>query len=662
MQLSDISGIGPKRIALLQELGIYTADDLLRYYPKEYLDFSDVTAVKDAEEGETVTLKVTARSNPSVFFSRGMYIVSVQAFDETGKLTLRWMNQPYRSTQVKQGAVLLVHGRVTKQRGTVLYNPQILKQTEGIVPIYALSKGLTQPVFRAAIAQALKDTAISDTLPLSLRAKYALLPLDCALAALHQPTDTASLMEAKRRVAFEEALLYFLAVSEFRENHRRLVGVAFQTAGIRARFLRRIPFVPTEAQVRVMDEVERDMASAVPMNRLVQGDVGSGKTLIALYALTIAAACQKQGALLAPTEILAQQHYETIRALFGDACALYVGSMRAAEKAAVQKRLQDGTVSVVIGTHALLSEQVRFCDLALIVTDEQHRFGVAQRAKLEEKGARPDVLVMSATPIPRTLALLLYADLDLSVIDMLPKGRKPIETRFVPHEKRIAMYRHLATRAKVGERTYVVCPLIEPTEGFEGLSVAEIAKELSTLLPDCTVDVLHGRMHDEQKQAAMERFRAGKTEFLVATTVVEVGVDVKAATAMVIEGAEHFGLATLHQLRGRVGRGDVQSYCYLLSDNMTKVAKARIGALLGSTDGFVLAQKDMETRGYGDLFGVRQSGDADTQNILSGCSVELLTAASAAAAEVQSVPNVENNALLQMAVTRYISLSHIARN
>lgn len=661
MELTDLKGVGPKRAALFAELHVYTPEDLLRFYPKEYLDYTSTRNISSLYDGERVSLHVTAAADPTTFFYKGKYIVSLRVSDATGKATLRWMNQPYRMNQFHAGETLYVNGIVSKKRGTVLYNPQIGRECEGIVPIYRSVKGLTQTVIRDSISEMLNRFEVQDPLPAEWITKYDLCELSCALREIHRPSNTESLNRAKRRLSFEDAFLYFTAIRAVKSDRKCRNGFQFRTDGLSDRFLQSLTFTPTDAQIRVMREIACDMGSDQSMNRLIQGDVGSGKTLVAAYALQIAASNNRQAVLLAPTELLAEQHFRTLHDRFPDAC-LYIGSLPKKLKSEVLCRIESGDAKIVIGTHALLSDNVKFRDLGLVITDEQHRFGVVQRAKMEAKGIRPDVLVMSATPIPRTLALLLYADLDLSVIDQMPPGRKPIKTHFVPNARRKDLYLHLAECAKNGERAYVVCPLIEPTEGFEGLSLEELNDEITKLIPGTAIGVLHGQMLESDKLRTMNAFRDGQISVLIATTVVEVGVDVPEATSMVIEGCEHFGLATLHQLRGRVGRGEKQSHCYLLSDKPNESAKRRIEAMLNSCDGFEIAQVDFEMRGSGDLFGVRQSGDGEMANVLTGCSVEILEHASAAADEVFSLPTVQYNELLELAKTRYRHLNYISHN
>lgn len=661
MELTDLKGVGPKRAALFSELGIRTPEDLLTFYPREYLDYSSIVPIAKAEDGERVSICVTAQADPTVYYFKGKYMVSLRVADASGKATLRWINQPYRNNQFHVGDIIYANAVASKKHGVVFYNPQINRTDGGIVPVYESVKGMTQTVIRDSVKETLLHSSVPETLPEEWITRYRLIPFADALREVHFPTSMERLNQGKRRISFEEAFLYFTAIRAAKADRNKRNGFAFQTENMLSRFLSTVPFTPTDAQLRVMQEIEFDMRSDYPMNRLVQGDVGSGKTLVAEYALQIAEQNGKQGVMLAPTELLAEQHFRTMRKRFPNAC-LYIGGMSAKEKKLALDRIASAEAKIVIGTHALLSDTVRFKNLGLVVTDEQHRFGVMQRAKIETKGIRPDVLVMSATPIPRTLALLLYADLDLSIIDKMPPGRKPIKTHYVSQAKRNDLYRHLAKNAENGERAYVVCPLIEPTEGYEGLSLAELHAELKSRMPDTPIGMLHGQMPDVQKQQAMDTFRDGSVSILLSTTVVEVGVDVPEATSMVIEGADHFGLATLHQLRGRVGRGEKQSHCYLLARKLTEHAKQRIEALLENEDGFAIAQMDLEMRGSGDLFGVRQSGDSEMKNILFGCTVDVIEAASAAANDVLTLPTLQYNALLEKAKDRFNTLNQVAHN
>ena len=455
-----------------------------------------------------------------------------------------------------------------RAQGLSLLNPSLSAELPGLLPVYPLSQGLTQRFLRTAVRQALPAAAeLYDPFPDRLRAAHDLLPLSEAVTLAHRPASREALLSARRTLAFERLLCYLLAVELHKQERRRFTGIAFECGGVLEAYLTSLPFAPTAAQRRVMGEIARDMASPSPMNRLLQGDVGSGKTAVALYALRIACANGYQGAFMAPTEILARQHYAALCEQFGDAACLLHGAMGKRQREQALLRIRSGEARVVVGTHALLQEDVRFARLGLVVTDEQHRFGVAQRAAIAGKGARPDVLVMSATPIPRTLSLLLCGDLDVSVIDELPAGRKPVKTRLIPAHRREDMYAYLMRQAQLGVQSYVVCPFIDEPEAMDGVSAEGLFTELTEKLPAARVGLLHGRMSGRRKEAIVEAFRAGQIDILVTTTVIEVGVHVENASIMVIEGADRFGLAQLHQLRGAVGRGSEQAYCFLLSES-----------------------------------------------------------------------------------------------
>lgn len=665
MELADIKGIGPKRIELLRQLGIENLSDLLTYYPSGYLDYSTCTPVDALEDGTFASVQITLTSGPSWYARKGLTTITVYGRDPAGKrLALRYFNQPYRAKGLQPGQTYIASGRVHigEKGAPALLNPLLAKELRGIVPVYATLKGLTQSSLRDGIRAALEAATVEETLPSSLREKHGLPGRVEALWALHFPTDRQKLDDARRRRAYEDALYYFLVSQELKAERKRRSGIAFSAREALPEYLKTLPFTPTHAQQRVLSEVARDMAEPIPMNRMIEGDVGSGKTSIALFALYAAARDGFQGALLAPTEILARQHYEGLRTLFGDRCGLLLGSETVREKREALQKIESGEWQAVTGTHALFSQNVRFNNLGVIICDEQHRFGVSQRAAMEQKGSRPDVLVMSATPIPRTLALILYGDLDLSVIDELPAGRKPIKTHLVGPSKRQDMYRYLAARAKEGEQSYVVCPLIEKTEGLEGLSVDEVYDEVRELVGDTPLLKLHGRMSEAEKQDVMARFHRGEAPILISTTVIEVGVHVPQAAHMVIEGAERFGLSAMHQLRGRVGRGAQQAHCYLVVYEQKKTAMDRLQAMLDTTDGFKIAERDLQMRGAGDLMGIRQAGEEREEGFLKDCPVSLLETASVDAAEVYSLPTYENDQLIEAAQRRYRHMENIAFN
>lgn len=663
--LTSVKGIGPKRAELFAQLGVCSVRDLLFRLPRDYLDYTKATPVLVLVNGQNAAVQVRICGATRFFRTRGMTILSVPAQDEAGKVTLKWFNQPYRSSQLQIGEIVYACGKVVRKNGVSLINPSLSQALPGIVPVYPTVKGVNQRAWRDSIMAALESVwdKISDPLPRSLLDRFSLVPLAVALRHAHFPFSREALELARRRLDFENTLLYFIIVELQKSERLRQNGFAFDTTNVLERFTVKLSFSLTQAQLRVVREIAEDMSKPVPMNRLLQGDVGSGKTAIAIYALCVAAANGKQGALLAPTEILAEQHAQNLTEFFGDSVVLLKGSMKKAQRDAALQRIADGSALIVTGTHALFSQDVKFNDLGCIVTDEQHRFGVRQRAAMLEKGTRPDMLVMSATPIPRTLALILYGDLDISVIDELPPGRKPVKTSVIRESKRDDMYRYLATQAKEGVQSYVVCPAIEESDTIECPSVDALYVELKKKLPDTRIGKLHGQMKEAEKERVMRAFRAGETDVLVTTTVIEVGVHVPNACIMVIEGAERFGLSQLHQLRGRVGRSAKQAYCFLLYGVESREENERMLTLTQTNDGFEIAQKDLLLRGPGDFIGTRQHGE-DGIGLLSGAmNIKLLEEASRAAKDILQQGGEESARLIEIASERYGSmLGDIAMN
>ena len=484
-------------------------------------------------------------------------------------------------------------------------NASFYEELPGIVPVYS-APGVSQKLMREAARAALTCcmAELDETLPAEILARYALLPRAKAFADLHAPADFTALQEARRRLAFEDMLLYSLMIELLRNERRQTPGIAFQTRGLKEEYLKKLPYRPTAAQLRAIDEIAGDMASPAQMNRLLQGDVGSGKTMVAMFAMYVALQNGKTAALMAPTEILAAQHHQTLQTVFGEDAVLLTGGMKAAQRRGALARIAEKPRAVV-GTHALISEGLALGDPGLVIADEQHRFGVRQRAAIAQKGSAPDTLIMSATPIPRTLSLILYGDLDLSVLDELPPGRKPVTTRIVPEARREAMYRFIGETIEKGGQAFVVCPLIEESDALADVKSAKaLYEELSKKL-SARVALIHGRL--SQKEAVAAAFRRGEIDLVVSTTVVEVGVDVPDASIMVIENAERFGLAQLHQLRGRVGRGSAESFCFLLSE-AEGAARERLLALVDTNDGFEIARRDLALRGPGEFLGTRQHG------------------------------------------------------
>lgn len=609
--LTVLKGIREKRAAVFTKLGVHTLRDLLYLTPREYIDYSMISTIRDAEDSTLAAFQVRIIGVPKLYYPRtGMQIVSAAAEDESGKVQLQWFNQPFRKNQISVGEIYIACGRIDRTHGVRLVNPTLYKELPGMLPVYPLVQGLSQGQVRSAVQQAIDKClpTCEETLPAHIRKTYNLCGIKDALINLHQPKDQDSLYAARRRLSFEDMLYFMLAMAQVRHTRERLTGIAFSICGKVDSFIDRLPFQPTQAQRRIFTEIAVDMQKPVPMNRLIQGDVGSGKTILAQFALYIAKENGWQGVLMAPTEVLARQHYQNLKKFFGEEVCLVVGGMKASDKKQVYEQIAAGSVHVIIGTHALLQEKLRFHRLGLVVTDEQHRFGVRQRATIADKGIAPDVLIMSATPIPRTLALILYGDLDVSILDEMPPGRKFVKTHYVPEEKREDLYAFLEKRAKVGEQAYVVCPLIETSEQLDVRSAESLYEELRKEHPALKVELLHGRMPTAKKEGILNAFLNHEIDCLVSTTVVEVGVDIPNATIMVIENAERFGLAQLHQLRGRVGRGEKQSFCFLLSGSKTQTARERLQILTKTNNGFIIAQKDLEMRGPGQFFGTQQHG------------------------------------------------------
>lgn len=628
--ITEIKGIGPRRAEAFGRLGLFSVDDLLRFVPRGYIDYSKAALIQNAEQGSFAAVEITVLATAKTARIRGgLTITNVAATDGVSKLGLCWYNQPYAAARLKDGDTFYACGRVDKRRGYKLINPSICKELPGIVPQYALTSGLTQGVVRQAAQDALEMCSrIEETLPQALLDEFSLMPLDVALRCVHMPDNFKVLEAAKERLAFEDMLLYALMLKILRQRRESGRGTAFNTQGMTEKFLSKIPFEPTNAQKTAMADIAEDMAHNKQMNRLLQGDVGSGKTAVALFAMFIAIENGYSAALMAPTEILADQHYRTLKSIFGEKAVLLKGGMKKSERDQIAERLMSGEPLAITGTHAIISSSVEIAKLGLVIADEQHRFGVKQRAAISAKGTMPDTLIMSATPIPRTLSLLLYGDLELSVLDELPPGRKPIKTMLVPRHKREDMYKFIEKQLLSGAQCYAVCPLVEESEALSGvLSASMLYKELSQKL-NVSTELMHGRLNSAQKQAAAAKFAAGETKLLVSTTVVEVGIDVPNAAIMVIENADRFGLAQLHQLRGRVGRGTRESYCFLLSGSDSDTAKERLKVLCQTADGFKIAEKDLELRGPGELLGSRQHGEDQLSAALLAGNMKIFTKAS----------------------------------
>ncbi|MFN7921406.1 MAG: ATP-dependent DNA helicase RecG [Bryobacteraceae bacterium] len=635
--LMYVKGVGPARAEMLETKGLRTVEDLLAYAPFRYEDRTNIKPLRSLAPGEMATVMATVHSiRASRFQARAMGLTEVFFSDNAGgKLTGKWFHGGYLSNMLAPGMSVSLFGKVefdSYTRGLVMMHPEIeiipeddeaetALHTGRIVPIYEAASKVTTRVFRTLIHRVVESLKpIDDPLPPAIRERLKLPSYWESLRQLHFPSPEEDLRTlnafrspAHWRLIFEEFFWLECGLALKRAKAREARGIQFELNDrIREKIKAMLPFKPTNAQKRVLKEIADDMSSPQPMNRLLQGDVGSGKTLVAAEAAIIAIENGYQAALLAPTEILATQHYFNLRRLFekiGYLTVLLVGSQSASEKKQVKKLISQGLVPMVIGTHALLEEDVEFHKLGLAIVDEQHRFGVMQRLRLQEKGVTPDILVMTATPIPRTLALTIYGDLDTSVIDELPPGRKPIETRHVTEDQVETVWSFVRGQVNEGRQVYVVYPVIEESETQAMKAAEAMHQQLSQrIFSDLKVALLHGRMKADDKEAAMRAFQAGETNILVSTTVIEVGVDVPNATVMVVEQAERFGLAQLHQLRGRVGRGAHASYCILVTGKLNEAGKERIRTLTESNDGFYIAEIDLKLRGPGEFFGTRQSG------------------------------------------------------
>ncbi len=623
--VTEFPGIGPARAKKLEKLGIRTAGDLLGYFPRDYEDRRKSVSIIRAPEGEAVCIQAMVAETPRLSrVRRGLDLVKVKAVDHSGMLNITYFNQAYLKDALRPGEEYIFYGKVessgrAKQMTNPVTEPVGKNTVTGcILPVYPLTAGITNNLLASLTRRAAQDCAheVGEALPDRVLRDYELAQSDFAYKTIHMPDSFELLELARRRLIFEE--LFYLAAGLALLKGRRTGerGHSCPCESL-APFLDLLPFAPTPAQLRVMEECRADMAGTRPMNRLVQGDVGSGKTAVAAAAAWMVIQNGLQAALMAPTEILARQHAQSLNRLLAPAgitVGLLVGSMTPAQKKEVKQRLKSGELQFVVGTHALLSGGVDFARLGLVVADEQHRFGVNQRAALTAKGERPHVLVMSATPIPRTLALIVYGDLDVSVIDQLPPGRTPVDTFVVGEDKRQRMYGFVRKLVQEGRQAYIVCPAVEDDpQRWEGLpdlkAVTTYAKNLQEkVFPDLRVAFVHGKLKAKEKEAVMAAFAAGELDVLVSTTVIEVGVDVPNAALMVVENAERFGLSQLHQLRGRVGRGEHKSYCVLVTSSRSEVSRARLKVMTDTTDGFKIAEEDLKLRGPGDFFGNRQHG------------------------------------------------------
>ena len=619
MDIGKVKGIGPKKAALFHGMGIYTLEDMLNHYPVSYEDRSVITPLADVAEDH-------------VYFVSGIVVKKVRNFahgrqgkmlrlvieDDTGRLEVLFFNARYFESSFKEGEQYNFYGKVTRGRSSLMmvhpdYEKSMATFESAILPVYRTTKGISQKDLRKAAREALaQNIDVNETLPKWLLQDKNICSRDFAVKNIHFPTDRKAFSQAKYRIIYEE--LFLLQTGLFIKGNSRCreeKGIAFPHDSYMKEFMGMLGFEMTDAQKRVLRKIESNMESAVPMQRLVQGDVGSGKTAVAAAALYKAAKNGYQGVMMAPTELLAFQHYGTFTELLKDT-GLRVGflssGLKVAEKRAMHQAIEEGLVDVIIGTHAVIQESVNFKNLGIVITDEQHRFGVQQRTALAAKGTNPDVLVMTATPIPRTLAVIIFGDLDISVIDELPPGRKKIKTKAVTARSRATVYRHAKELVEQGQQVYVVAPLIADSEAVDARSAESVYEELENQFPDYKVGLVHGGMKQAEKDQVMDQFAKNEISVLVATVVIEVGINVPNATMIIIENSERFGLAQLHQLRGRVGRGQQQSYCYLITDAKSQLGKERAKVIESTNDGFEIAEKDLQMRGPGDFFGTRQHG------------------------------------------------------
>ena len=613
-----LKGVGPKTAERFEKLGILTLSDLLCHYPRRYLDFSKPYSIAEAPSDTECVVKAEVFAKPGGrILPGGRRIERITAGDDVSSLEVTWFNNPYAVQKLELGQEYYFQGIVTGgMLRRQMVNPQVRTDAQvassPFEAVYPQTEGLTSSAIAKCVRQLLPHVELlPDPLPPGMLKKYRLLPKADAVRAIHCPASEEEAFAARRRLIYEELLILQLGIGRMKNHGAASTGAPMQKADA-SPFWDALPFSPTGAQRRAVEEILTDMAGETSMNRLLQGDVGSGKTLVAAAAIWACIRAGYQAALLAPTEILASQHAENLNRLltpFGMRVALLTGGMKAAPRRTTLAAIRNDEADLIVGTHAILSEGVDFARLGLAVVDEQHRFGVRQRGLLAEKAANPHLLVMSATPIPRTLGLLMYGDLDISILDELPPGRKPVKTRCITGKKRADLYGFLDREIGAGRQVYIVCPAIEDAGGSGLNAVKSYYEDIAkALLPDRRVGLMHGRLKPKEKAEVMEDFKAGRLDALVSTTVIEVGVDVPNATVMVIENAERYGLSALHQLRGRVGRGAAESWCFLVSDNASESVQKRLRFLCSTSDGFAVAQYDLETRGPGDFFGSRQHG------------------------------------------------------
>lgn len=677
MNITTLKGIGTKTAELFAKLGIYTTQDLLKFYPRDYDVYEEPMLVheltSDYETSVVAIYGIIARKI-DVYDTGKLSIISTVVRDEKGEgIKCIWYNMPYLKSSLRQGMRYIFRGRVTiKNSQKILEQPQFYtvaqyNEIKGMMqPVYPLTKGLSNKTVTKAVKQAIElfDANLEmEYIPREIRIQNKLAEHNFAVVNIHFPKSMEDYIQARKRLAFEEFFIFVLAVRSLKtSNARRPNGHVIPNDSRTDALIAKLPYQLTNAQYHTWLEIRRNMASDKLMSRLIQGDVGSGKTIIAVLALLNTVYSGSQGALMAPTEVLAKQHFESITAMFEKygidiQVSLLTGSMTASAKKKEYEKIAAGQTSIIIGTHALIQEKVVYKDLALVITDEQHRFGVNQRKDFSDKGKEPHVLVMSATPIPRTLAIIIYGDLDISIIDELPANRIPIKNCVVDTSYRPNAYEFIKKQVALGRQAYIICPMVEESESIEAENVVDYANRLRQEMPsEVVIEILHGKMKPTQKNDVMQRFSDGKIHILVSTTVVEVGVNVPNATVMMVENADRFGLAQLHQLRGRVGRGAHQSYCIFVAGNKSSKNIKRLEILNKTNDGFKIAEEDLKLRGPGDFFGVRQSGELDLGIADIYTDATMLKAAADAADDVMEKDMLAKpeNAILAEKIHSYI--------
>lgn len=627
MKITDsvikVKGIGQKSAKLYEKLDIRTVGDLLCHFPRGYERYEAPVLVSQTEDGSVRTVEgvLTTAAKPVAVGQKRMVVARIR--DISGEMDLRWFNSPFVLKQLPLGRKLLFRGKISRKgRSVSMVQPEIYTEEayrtrmRSLRPVYSLTSGLSRNAIAKAVAEALAVTDIPDSMPQSIRKKRGFMKIEDAYRAIHCPEDEAVTKEAVKRLSYDEFTRFLLSMRHLKAGIlREPNSFILEKHTVADGILAALPYELTAAQKRVLAEITKDLSGPFPMQRLLQGDVGSGKTVIALLALSMCAEEGFSGCIMAPTEVLARQHFAFFTKMlvpFGIGVGLLVGSQPKSERKRMEEGIRNGEFPVVIGTHALFQDGVEFPKLGLVIVDEQHRFGVKQREMLMRKGEMPHLLIMSATPIPRTLAMMLYGDMDISLLDEQPAERLPVKTCVVDRSYRPTAYRFIKEHAAKGEQTYVICPLIEESEDSEGENVTDYAQRLREEFGgEITVGTLHGQMSGKDKNAVLSDFAEGKISVLVSTTVVEVGINVPNATTIMVENAERFGLSALHQLRGRVGRGAKQSYCILMQGNESEETKERLSVLLKARNGFAIAEEDLRLRGPGDFFGIRQSGDMD---------------------------------------------------